>query len=226
LNPIPSPAAATRPQPKLLLFLLIASMMLVVLVRDRILLDPRNPVWKHYEPFKWWLLPHGIAAALTLLLGPLQFSSSLRRRHLAWHRISGRLYVAGVAIGVPLGIAIEAIKYRIGVAPLRLLIGTTGFGSIFLITTGIAFSLAIRGRIAGHQRWMTRSFAVALVFLEVRCADSIHWLGRLIDIPGEFLETHHISDLWLYVAVSLTVAELVLRSGNKRRPRASASMPA
>ena len=119
MKPTPSPVATWRPQSKHMLFLLIASMMLVVLIRDRILLDSQHPVWKHYEPFKWWLLPHGITAALTLLLGPLQFSSRLRRRHLNWHRISGRLYVAGVAIGVPLGIVIETIKYRIGVAPLR-----------------------------------------------------------------------------------------------------------
>src|SRR5690348_15952178 len=97
------------------LFLVIAAMMLVVLNRDRVLLDSQHPVWKHYEPFKWWLAPHGIAAALTLLMGPLQFSSRLRRRHLKWHRISGRLYVGGVAVGVPLGILIEAIKYRNGV---------------------------------------------------------------------------------------------------------------
>src|SRR5947209_13713673 len=93
---------------------LIALMMLVVLMRDRILLDSQHPIWKHSEPFKWWLAPHGIAAALTLLMGPLQFSSRLRRRHLNWHRISGRLYVAGVTVGVPLGIVIETIKYRLG----------------------------------------------------------------------------------------------------------------
>jgi uncharacterized membrane protein len=226
LKPVPSTLATTRPQPKHFLFLLIASMMLIVLVRDRVLLDPHHPVWKHYEPFKWWLLPHGIAATLTLLLGPFQFSSRLRRRHRTLHRISGRFYVASVAIGVPLGIAIEAIKYRIGVAPLRLLIGTTGFGSIFLITTGIAFTLAVRGRIADHQRWMTRSFAVAMVFLEVRCADYIPWLGRLVDIPGEFLQARHISDLWLYVAVSLTVAELILRYGDAKRLRLAASVTA
>jgi len=201
---------------KQLLFLLIGSMMLVVVFRDRVLLDPAHPIWKHYEPFKWWLLPHGLSAALTLVLGPLQFSSRLRRRHLMWHRISGRLYVAGVAIGAPLGIAIETIKYRIGVAPLRLLIGTIGFGSIFLITTGMGLMLARRGRIAEHQRWMTRSFAVAMVFVLVRCADSIQWLGRLIDIPGGFLEARHISDLWLYVAIMLTAAELVLRTKRAR----------
>ena len=226
MKPTLSPVATWRPQRKHLLFLLIASMMLVVLIRDRILLDSQHPVWKHYEPFKWWLLPHGITAALTLLLGPLQFSSRLRRRHLNWHRLSGRLYVAGVAMGVPLGIVIETIKYRIGMVPLRTLIGAIGFGSIFVVTTGTGFVLARRGRIAEHQRWMTRSFSVAMVFVEVRCADSIQWLGRLMDVPSNFLETHHISDIWLYIAISLTAAELVLRYGKAKRPRFAAVVTA
>jgi uncharacterized membrane protein len=218
----PAPVATRRLEPKHILFFLIASMMLIVLVRDRVLLDSQHPVWKHYEPFKWWLLPHGITAALTLLFGPLQFSSRLRRHHLNWHRISGRLYVAGVAAAVPLGIVIETIKYRTGVAPLRLLIGTIGFGSIFLITTGMGFTLARRGQIAKHQRWMTRSFAVAMVFVEVRCVDYIQWLGRLMDVPSNFLQSHHISDLWLYVAISLIAAELILLHRKAKRPRFAA----
>lgn len=200
-------------------------MMVAVMIRDRVLLDSQHPIWKHYEPFKWWLLPHGIAAALALFLGPLQFSSRLRRRHLNWHRISGRLYVAGVAVGVPLGIVIETIKYRIGVAPLRLVIGTIGFGSIFWITTGMGFFLARRRRIAQHQQWMTRSFAVALVFLEVRCADYFPWAGRVMEVPAGFLETNHISGLWLYLAISLTTAELILRYGKtQRRPATAAAI--
>jgi len=209
-------------KPKHWLFLLIASMMVIVLWRDRILLDARDPIWVHYEPFKWWLLPHGIALSLTLLMGPLQFSSRLRRRYLQWHRVAGRLYVAGVAAGAPLGIAIEAIKYRIGVAPLRLLVASSAFGSIFLLTTAAAFTLARQGRIAEHRRWMTRSFAVAMVFLEVRCADSIPWIGRLVEGPSNFLETHHISDAWLYLAISLSVAEFILRYGQPRRRKVPA----
>ena len=42
---------------------------------ERFLLDFANPEWAHIEPFKWWLLPHGLAGACALLLAPLQFSS-------------------------------------------------------------------------------------------------------------------------------------------------------
>ncbi len=226
MTPTPSNVGTGRIRPKHWLFFLIASMMLVVLMREctlvRFLADSQHPLWKHYGPFKWWLAPHAIAAAITLVTGPLQFSSRLRRRHLNWHRISGRLYVVGVTVGAPLGIVIEAIKYRIGVATLRLLVGTIGFGTIFLTTTVLGFVLARRGRIAEHQRWMMRSFAVAMVFLEVRCAEAIPWIGRVIEKPSNFLETHHVSDLWLYLAVSLTVAELILRYALRKRRSFSA----
>jgi hypothetical protein len=49
-------------------------MMIIVIYRDRILLDPLSPNWERYRYFKWWLLPHGVAGALALFLGLSQFS--------------------------------------------------------------------------------------------------------------------------------------------------------
>ena len=63
-----------RPRPKYILFAMIALMMLVVVHKDLILLDPSPAVSEHYRLFKWWLLPHGVAGAAALFLGPLQFS--------------------------------------------------------------------------------------------------------------------------------------------------------
>ena len=37
-----------------------------------------------------------------------------------------------------------------------------------MLTTGIAFAFILKGKVQQHRQWMTRSFAVALVFLEVR----------------------------------------------------------
>ena len=96
---------------KYLLFGLIGLMMVVVIYRDRILLDPLSPIWQHYRYFKWWLLPHGIAGALALFLGLSQFSDALRQRFLRWHRWIGRIYVGAVAVAAPLGAWIEYIKW-------------------------------------------------------------------------------------------------------------------
>ena len=206
-------------RPKYLLFALIAVMMLVVIDRERILLDPQHWIWRHYQPFKWWLLPHGITGALALLLGLSQFSARLRRRHLRWHRWMGRVYVSGVAVAAPIGIVIEAVKYVNGTAPLRLLIGSTGFGILFALTTGVGFSLARRGQVQQHRRWMTRSYAIATVFLQTRCVEHVPWLSRLLHWPIEFLETHLVSALWLHVAISIAAAELVLQYETRRRTR-------
>jgi hypothetical protein len=44
---------------------------------------------------------HIVPGLLFMLLGPLQFSSAIRARHLRWHRWSGRIFVAcGFVIGI------------------------------------------------------------------------------------------------------------------------------
>lgn len=210
-NTIPPAGRPFQLRPKYLLFGLVGLMVLTVLYRDRVLMNSQAPLWDHYRYFKWWLLPHGIAGALALLLGPLQFSQRLRKRFLPRHRIAGRVYVGAVAVAAPLGIWIEYIKYAHAIAPLRLFVASSGFGALFALTTALGFFAAKRRDIQTHRRWMTRSYAVALVFLETRCIDKIPWLSKLWDWPSTILETYHISDLWLVIALSLLCAELLLR---------------
>jgi hypothetical protein len=73
-------------RPKNLVFACIALMLLYVLRHNEsFLIHSDDPVWHHYQPFKWWLLPHGIAGACALLLGPMQFSDRLRQRFTKMH---------------------------------------------------------------------------------------------------------------------------------------------
>ena len=58
---------------------------------------------------------------------------------------------------------------------------------------------------------MTRSYAVALIFLETRCVDQIPLLTAMLEKPSRLLESHSISDLWLYVLFAPIAAELVLQ---------------
>ena len=84
---------------KYLLFAFIGLMISYVLRHnERFLVDATDPVWQHYQPFKWWLPPHGLAGACALLLGPMQFSDRLRLRFAKLHRVVGRFYIAGVFI--------------------------------------------------------------------------------------------------------------------------------
>ena len=78
---------------KYLLFAAIGLMLAYVIPHDEsFLVHPSDPLWQHYRPFKWWLLPHGIAGACALLLGPMQFSDRLRARFRQLHRVVDRIY--------------------------------------------------------------------------------------------------------------------------------------
>ena len=55
---------STRMRPKYVLFAFVALMMAYVLRHNEsFLIHPADPAWQHYHPFRWWLLPHGIAGA-------------------------------------------------------------------------------------------------------------------------------------------------------------------
>jgi uncharacterized membrane protein len=202
-------------KPKHLVFGFIFLMMAYVLNHnERFLIDSADPAWMHYQTFKWWLLPHGLAAACALLLGPLQFSDRLRRRYTKLHRVVGRIYVAGALVGAPIG---AFIQYRFDehLGDSRSFsIATLVDASIWMLTTAIALSFAMRGKIQLHRQWMTRSYAVAIVFLEVRV---ISGLGGW-ETPAA---TEAI--VWTCVALSLLFADVAIQWQDLRPARPSAA---
>lgn len=89
---------------KYVVFAFIGVMMGYVLYHnERFLIDPNHPNWPHYVRLGGWLLLHGIAGGAALFLAPFQFSDRLRKRYTKAHRVTGRVYVAGVLVLAPLG---------------------------------------------------------------------------------------------------------------------------
>jgi hypothetical protein len=131
---------------------------------ERFLVDSSNPAWQHYEPFKWWLLPHGIFGAIVLLFAPLQFSDRLRQRFTRAHRIMGRLYVIGAMGLAPLGAYIQYYQERMGAPRSFTILGIVD-AVMLMGATLLAFLFAFRRKIALHRQWATRSYAIALVFI-------------------------------------------------------------
>ncbi len=201
-------ATALKPsswlRPKYLLFAVIGLMLAYVILHDEsFLVHPKDPMWQHYEPFKWWLLPHGIAGACALLLGPMQFSDRLRHRFRRLHRVVGRIYVAGVFVAAPLGFYIQYFQERMG-DPRSFSIAAAVDAALWMITTGIAMAFILKGKVQEHRQWMTRSFAVALVFLEVRVIGGVTGLENLDVHANETI-------VWACLAFSILSADLVLQ---------------
>ncbi len=81
--------------------------------------------------------------------------------------IVGRFYVAGALILAPLGTYIQYFEERMG-GPRSFTMAAAADAAVLMLTTSIAFWFALRRKIPQHRQWMTRSYAVAIVFLEVR----------------------------------------------------------
>ena len=188
------------PRPKYLLFGFIGLMYAYVLWNNEsFLINLHDPEWKHIESFKWWLLPHGLAAACALFLGPLQFSDRLRRRFAKLHRVMGRFYVAGVFIGAPLGVYVQYFEERMS-GPRSFTIAAAADAVLWILTTSVALTFILRRKIQQHRQWMTHSFACAIIFLEVRAISGVmSW--------ENFAETI----VWCCVAAAIPLADLVMQ---------------
>jgi len=186
-------------RPKYLLFGFIGLMFAYVLVHDEsFLINAADPEWQHIATFKWWLLPHGLAGACALLLGPMQFSDRLRARYTKLHRVVGRLYIAGTFIAAPMGSYVQWLEERIG-AHRSFTIETFIQGGLWAGTTAIALGFILKGKVEQHRQWMTRSFGTGpLIFLEVRVIDG------LTGLHGELV-------VWMCTASSLFIADIVLQ---------------
>jgi hypothetical protein len=63
-------------RPRYGVFGIISWMMAYVIDQnERFVIYSNDPIWNHYQSFKWWLLPHAVAGAGALFLGPMQFSA-------------------------------------------------------------------------------------------------------------------------------------------------------
>jgi uncharacterized membrane protein len=111
------------------------------------------------------LIPHALCGIAATFIGPLQFSSRLRRKHLALHRILGRVYVFAILFA-----ALCSLLLTQGSG---LELATYFQAGSWILCTLIAFLLARNGHIAQHRQWMIRSYAVTFTFIATRAFDFI-----------------------------------------------------
>jgi len=121
------------------------------------------------------------AGIVALLSGPLQFSSRIRRRAPAFHKVLGRVYVVSVFIAAPLAILMSDShrEYRdlYFVAAIIVQAGT------WMVATAAAFLMARNRHFQQHREWMIRSYAVTFTFVGTRVLQPIPAWNRF-SAPG------------------------------------------
>jgi uncharacterized membrane protein len=160
------------------------------------ILRAEHPMHAVLASQRWLLIPHVLAGATALVLGPLQFSRRIRTGSLARHRWIGTAYVCACLVAAPLAL-LMALDYP-AFFPYSVAVNST----LWIVTTAVAWVAARRRRIDVHRRWMARSYAMATTFV----------LSRVpLPIPGyDDLGLEAASYLLLVITVSaLLVAELL-----------------
>jgi uncharacterized membrane protein len=139
----------------------------------------------------------------------MQFSYRLRQRFTKLHRILGRFYVAGALIVSPLGVYLQYFDERIG-GPRSFTLAAAADAALLMITTSVAFFFIRQGKVQQHRQWMTRSFAVAIVFLEVRVITGL--AGWENPVATETV-------VWMCLAFALLVGDIALQVEEYLRTR-------
>lgn len=209
---VPLPQSRSfRIRPKQALFACIALMLAYVLYHnEHFLIDASDPSWPHYHDIGRWLLPHGLIGALALVLSFMQFSVRVRTRYTRFHQVCGRIYITAVCIVAPLGVYLSYLDGASGYT-VSFTLASTVFAALWMFATVMAYWFIRSRRIEQHRQWMTRSLAMALIFLEVRV------IGGLTG--WENTPSSDTVVVWVCVALGYPLADVVLQIEDFLRSR-------
>jgi uncharacterized membrane protein len=114
------------------------------------------------------LVPHAVAGVVATALGPFQFSTQFRQKHLAWHRLMGKSYVIAVCVAAPMAVVLGIRGVSL---PMQFMAWVQGI--LWLGCTLLAFITARNRQITVHRQWMVRSYAFTLNFIFSRALNPI-----------------------------------------------------
>ena len=210
-------ATSTLPPPganpsrfKTVLWTSLGLTVLFVFITSEVLLVTDYPMYHAYRlqviADRHLLIPHTLAGTFALLIGPINFSSRIRERHLQLHRVLGRIYVISVFVGSFTGIALAAGRPGLP--------GTSMQAAAWMVCTTAAFITARNRQITEHRQWMARSYAVTFTFVSSRVFNLVpaYWshLGDVLSAVGVIAFT--LASL-LIVDIGLNWHELTTRRG-------------
>jgi uncharacterized membrane protein len=190
------------------LWIFLGLTVLFVFITSEVLLVTDYPMYHAYRlqviADRHLLIPHTLAGTLALLIGPINFSSRIRQRHLRLHPILGYIYVISVFVGSFTGIALAAGRPGLP--------GTSMQAAAWMACTTVAVVTARNRQIKVHRQWMARSYAVTFTFVSSRVLNLVpaYWshLGDVLSAVGVIAFT--LASL-LIVDIGLNWRELTTR---------------
>jgi uncharacterized membrane protein len=146
---------------------------------------------------------HIVPGLLFMILGPFQFSESIRARHLQWHRWNGRIFMT---IGFIIGVSALLMSFTMqSIGGVNQAAATILFGFFFLFALSKALWHIRRRQVTLHRQWMIRAFAIGLAVATIRPIVGIFFAtSRLSGLtPAQFFGTA----FWIGFVLHLIAAE-------------------
>lgn len=158
-----------------------------------------------------FLILHVAGAMTALLVGPLQFVGRIRTSWPDFHRVTGRFYLLGCAIGAPTGLVLS--------------LGTTagptagaGFAILAVLwpaCTWLGWRAAVERRFGAHREWMLRSYALAATGITLRLMIPA---AGMLDL--DFVSAYRVI-AWLSWTMNLALVEYHIRRSRSVGKRAT-----
>ena len=156
--------SSRRSRFKTVLWIALGLTALFVFITSEVMLVTDYPMYHAYRlqviADRHLLIPHTLAGIFALVIGPINFSSRIRQRHLTLHRVLGRIYAISVLVGAFTGIALAAGRPGLP--------GTSMQAAAWIVCTSAAVITARNHQIPQHRQWMARSYAVTFTFVSSR----------------------------------------------------------
>ena len=171
--------------------------------------DP-NAGAANYWTMRGWLLMHMTGGMTALLTGPWQFWTGFRMRYARLHRLTGRIFLCGVAVG-SIGAFKMAISTTFGWA---FGFSLLGLATAWVTTAGMAFYAILKGQVQVHKEWMVRAYVVTFAFVIFRVLND-YYPGARLQPDGDRVITIG----WASWVIPLLFTELILQL---RRMRSTA----
>ena len=155
-----------------------------------------------YKPWNYILYIHIITATVALMIGPLQFLQNKKKsRHLAVHRLLGKVYIISIMISGFAGIYLS--WYAFG--GLLSKIGFLALSISWLVTTYLAYAYIRKKKIKLHKEWMYRSYSITFVAVTFRI-----W-SAVIGYSFDNFTLGYVGGIWLGLIGNILATEIWIR---------------
>jgi hypothetical protein len=156
-----------------------------------------------YFKYKWVIIAHITAGGGSLVLGLVQFWPKLRNFNRRIHRVIGLLYLLAVLLSSMCAVILAFTTAR--QINWAYAFSLQIWVSIWISSTALAYSYALKQRFKLHKEWMVRSYIVTLAFIISGLAlrlPIVQSLGSFADISPSLF--------WMGWSVPLYIYQIIL----------------